>query len=352
MSEIKMERIVPNLVFFTYNDSLLGLDRLGRGIYSIDTENRRVWLKGLIPDVIDKMPFSNVKVWGDKLVFVPFRHTSLNIYDTKNHDWDCIVLFDNPDKALKGLFLDAVMYEGHLILLPFNFDKVVDIDLGEKLVTEIDIHSVCGSRTGDRVIVKYLWRPDGRILAPLFATNTIIEYDVKNRKIAKHELSDNKFQINTIVENSKNVYLLSRNSLELIVLDKELVEIDRIRLADDISPLGDDITYFDQSGFECYGSNLFCFAARWDRCMRIDLNDYSYEVVEPLNRYCETIGSSENISKFNHGIVVDSKIYIQNHDEKIVEFDMETVSCNVIETVNNDPNGENLKDYIRTIISD
>ena len=341
------EKMTPSLCFFEHSGQVFGLDKHSNGIFEIDIKKDKVKFLGVISKVYGiKSPFSKVIVYEEQLFFVPYNYDKMLIYHIENAVWEEVDLNVNKNE---GLFIEAFVLKDTLYCLPFNYEKIVKVELKSKNVEYVDLFEVY-HEPKKRMFIKFLVLDDENIILPLFSANKIMKYHV-NGCFEIIELPRKDFQINTITKWKDCIYLLSRNSLEILKLNLNLEIVDCIKIQSDITPIGTELTYFTQSGFFVVGNDLYCFPARWNHVIKMDVQTGKSKIIDTLDFLSKRNVDSEKINKFNHGIVLNNKLYIQNFDEKILVFDLKDETFQIISTKENDLNSINLKSYIRHIIN-
>ena len=346
MNDILNEKTIPNLSFFTFNGHVFGVDKEGNGVYEVLENEGCVCLRYIVEPVhFKKKAISKALSYRDGVVFIPFNYGRIVCYDIANNSWRELDLDLGEGN---GLFLDAELIGDEIILLPFNSNFLVKINLCTFDIYKTNICEVCGLQQKNSIVIKHILENEDCVLFPVFNTNIIIRYFAKENRFEKYILDKNDFRINSITSDGNNIFLESRNSLEVIVTDRDFNIEKCIEISKETQPLGDAYTYFDQSGFDFFDGSLYCFPARWNHVIKIDTRTYEITTLSSMEKL--TLGS-ENISKFNHGIVVDGKLYIQHYDEKIVIFDLETEKFDVVSTAMNDPDGVHLKGFLDYIAS-
>lgn len=342
------EKLTPNLYFFEYKEHVLGLDKQSNAIFGINVKKGIIELKGVISKVYGIWsPFSKVVVYDESLFFIPYNYDKLLIYHISNGVWEELELGVNKDAEL---FLEAFIINNTMYLLPFNYEKIIKIDLKSRNVNYVDLYEKYDVPIKKKMFIKFLIMDDKIVILPIFSTNLILKYHM-NGLIEKIELPYKNFQINSIMRGNDYIYLASRNSLEILKLNLNMEIMDCFKIQPNIVPIGTEYTYFDQYGFEFFANKLYCFPARWNHVVKINVENGKCMVLEALNILTTLDADSEKIRKFNHGIVLDSKLYIQNYDRKILIFDLKDETFQIISTEENDPNGINFKCFMRYIIN-
>lgn len=348
MSEILTEQIIPNLTLFTFENHLLGLDRNTSGVFEIFEEKECIELKGFVnKGYAQNMSFSKVIVHNRKMYFIPYNCNELCVYDVDGGVWNIIKVTEENDSEL---FLDAMSYKNRLFLFPFNYEQIIVVNTNSLEIEErISLADICPSNLNNKMFIKHL-QLDDEVILPIFSANTLLRLSCENYQIKKIDLNIGDFEINSITLGENYIYLLSRNSLKVIKVTMNLEFVQELKLDKDVNPMGNQYTYFDQSGFEYYEGKLFCFPARWNHTVKIITNENRVELVNELDELAFVNDNSETISKYNHGIVLNNKLYIMNFKNQIVVFDLHAEKYKTISVRNNDPNGINFRSFLQSII--
>lgn len=346
MSDIWSEKTTPNLSFFVFKRHIFGVDKESGGVFEVLEDERRVCLRFIVePVTFRRKAISKALVHGNYIIFIPFNYDKVVCYDTIEKLWREVDLGIEDDREL---FLDAELVDDEIILLPFNSRFLVKVNLNTFNIRKINLCEVCSLGQRKNIVIKHVLENEECVLFPVFNSNILIRYYTKENKFEKYRIDNKDFRINSIACGGEKLFLESRNSLEVLVTDRDFNVEKSIALSKKIQPLGDEYTYFDQSGFEWFAGNLYCFPARWNQAIKIDTETYEFTTLSSMS---ELTQGSEKISKFNHGIVVDSRLYIQHFNEKIVIFDMRTEKYDVLSTEMNDPDGVFFRGFLDYIVS-
>lgn len=348
MSMILNEQIAPNLTLFTFENHLLGLDRNTSGIFEIFEDKGCIELKGFVnKGYAQNMSFSKVIVYNRKIYFIPYNCNEVCVYDVDGGAWASIKVIEEKGSEL---FYDAMLYKNRLFLFPFNYGQIIVVNTNTLEIEEkISLADLCPSNLNNKMFIKHL-QLDDEIILPIFSTNILLRLSCENYQIEKFDLNIDDLEINSITFGDDYIYLLSRNSLKVIKLTMNLEVVQEIKLENDVAPMGNQYTYFDQSGFEYYDGKLFCFPARWNHTVKIKTNENRTELLNELDELAFVKNDSENVSKYNHGIVLNNKLYIMNFNNQIVVFDLHTEKYKTISVLNNDPNGISFRSFLQSII--
>lgn len=347
MSMILTEQIIPNLTLFSFENHLLGLDRNTSGVFEILEDKECIELKGFVnKGYARNLTFSKVVVNKRRMYFIPYNYNELCVYNVDGCDWNSIKITEEKGSEL---FLDAMVYKDRLFLFPFNHEQIIVVNTNTLEVEErISLADKCPGYLKRKMFIKHL-RLDDEVILPVFSTNILLRMSCENYQIEKIDLKIDDFEINSITRGDDCIYLLSRNSLKVIKLTMNLEFVQEINLENDVAPMGNQYTYFDQSGFEYYEGKLFCFPARWNHTVKIQTNESKVELINELDELAFVKDNSENISKYNHGIVLNEKLYIMNCKNQIVVFDLHTEKYKTISVQNNDPDGINFRSFLQSI---
>lgn len=351
MSGILTEKIIPQLSLFMYEGHLLGLDRCSGGVFEIDEKEAQVELKGFVPKArYREWSFSRVYVWSKKLIFIPYNYTDIYIYDVQNKTWDSIVVFSEYDL---GACLDAVVLKERIILFPFNGNQIIVVNMRNNQVeNRIMLTDVYAYKGGAKLFISHL-EIGGFFILPIFSTNEIIRMSLADYSIEKIVLANTDFEANGITTDGEYIYILSRNDFKILKLTMKLDVVQEISIGEELIPIENQYTYFEQLSFSYYGGKVFCFPARGNHAISVDVDSGKTKRLRKLDDIVDVGKNSEFVIKFNSGIAIENKIYIASSiKELIVVFDMQTEEFFTISTRNNDPNRINFNSFIKSIIEE
>lgn len=327
-----------------FNNSIWGLDRNSSGVFEVSDE-KELRLKMFVNNSKKENAFSKAVCADGKMIFVPFNSSDLCIYDIEHDSFKNLSIVDTD---CKEAFMNAFVMGERVFLIPFSYSSIVCVDLKNLKKREVPLPRKILERKKERFFIKFEALSD-KLILPVFATNLLLSFSLENESFEIIELQNPKFEINSICRNSDYYFLLSRNSLEVLVLSKDLSEVKEIRMEERLFPLGEKVTYFDQSGFEVFENKLFCFPSRWEHVVCIDLDTFVPRIVSQADTLTDST-NRKNSSCFNNGLAIGSKLFIQHVDSQIVIFDMKKETFKCISERNNDADSVYLKAFCKSLL--
>lgn len=127
--------------------------------------------------------FSDVKLYGNKLIFVPLLANKIALYDLKEEQFSYIALqFERSTEH--GLFSFSVIWKDYMYMFPLHYFGVMKLNLQNgdmKLVDEFGIESkdVCDEFCAPYFRDEYCQVED-KLYIPFMSNDALLEFDLSN----------------------------------------------------------------------------------------------------------------------------------------------------------------------------
>lgn len=314
---------------FSYDGHVYGLQFDRNEILELDKDGRGMYPIGSIPVTLEdnglKM-FHRVVVNGEKAYFIPFMQNEVCIYDFRTKNYSCISIEIDDKKRCKGqgLFYEGIVYGEYLVLLPFTYREILFINLKTKEQTSIDIENEFSKETDIFLFRTYIYLNDHTVVVPSLSSNKVLELNLETKTYRMKQVGNAEYKYGAAITYEGKHYLLIKNYLGLLELNEELQTKDT-HLMDAIDwDKKERQTFFEPESFVSYGKALYCFPAKWNHAIKIDMETKKASYIESMEVYCSAEGIEKDISIFDGCVKIGKYLYLQYQLDKVLRFDLET----------------------------
>lgn len=340
---------------FQYNDHIYGIQFDRNEILELDTDGRGMYPRGPIPIKEDENTtkmYHRVVVEEDKAFFVPFMQNKLFIYDfiTENHSIIPLKLDENKMSPGQGLFYEGIIYGEYLVLLPFTYREILFINLKTQEQMSIDIENEFSKETDPFLFRKYDYLNNHIIVAPSLSSNKVLELNLETKTCRMKRVGAAHYKYGATITYKDKHYLLLKNYLGIFELNEEL-QVKDTNLINGIDwDKKERQTFFDPESFVLCGKVLFCFPAKWNHAIKIDMDTGKTSYIESMEPYCSAEGLKEGISIIDGCAKTDKYLYLHYQLDKILRFDLETEEIVEYPRIIYDPEMNRLHRFLGMVI--
>ena len=343
---------------FTHDNQIYGIQFDRNEIIMLNEMENRLQFCGAIPVkndyCIGSKLFHRVLVENEKAFFIPFMSRELCIYDFINQVYEIVELDLKIEKICgdQGLFYEGVLYKGYIILLPFTYREIIAIDLRSKEQLVIDIEEDYPKKEDNILFRKYVWVNEDTIIVPSLSSNKCLVLNLSAMSFRVIRVGSEKIKYGAAITVNCNTYLIMKNYLGIIKLDNDFNAL-KLECFCDIEWDGNERkTYFDPESVVSYENYIYCFPARWNHAVKIDLLKGATSIVKSIEPYCSNHLLDNNTSIFNGAVRDGRYVYLQYQLDMILKFDLVTEQVTEYPRKICDRDNTKLKRYIEMIIDD
>ncbi len=336
-----------------YKGEIYGIQYDQNEIMKLDSDGKGVRFIGHVPleseDVL-KM-YHKVLVRDKRAYYIPFRQTKICIYDfvTNKYEFIPLKLKENKICGDVGLFCEAVFWKEYLVLIPFAYREVVFVHLqtGEQMTVDIECDFCKESEV--HLFWTYTYKDDNTLILPSLSSNKIMEFDMEKKKYRIVRLGNSSDKWGAIVGYKGRNFLFLKNRLGMLELKKDF-SVEDTHYFDDIEwDEKERQTFFDPESMALCGDVLYCFPAKWNHAVKIEINNRKANILKCFEPYSNAEELDIDISVID-GSARDGKyIYLNYQLNKILRFDLETEEIKEYERKVYDPDRTRFREFIERV---
>ena len=239
-------------------------------LFNFDCKKNELTILGNIPGekLIQEGLFCNIKLYKEKLFFVPSYGKEIGVFDIQKEEYKKITLANVENYKNKRLFIEACIYQQYLYCIPYCYENLVKINM-DTLYIEYECNQIKDS-------VRYINDATicgDKMYGVYFRTNEIFRFDIKEKTVVRLKIKDQDCQYSSIVSVGNYLYLyeISKNKIfqyntlkGAITKEIDIEEGNNHRIKEVgkksfvlLSPEEGDFTEYDNNANKIFKRNLY-----------------------------------------------------------------------------------------------
>lgn len=252
-------------------------------LYSFEPNRMQIRYHGKFPkENGQKLLYSCIVPYGDKLFFVPKLAQTLAVYDTKTGVMEQLEVFGEYELRTSGaLFGSAVCENGSLYLIPVMFRFLVQVNPETYEMQYYDLSfGETDAKVGSEIDHVYCFRNmvllNHKLYLPLFTDRVIAVFDMQSHSLSKIKPSGLAIAVDDLYFMDELFYLISCEDHTFTVWDlaKDRI-VDQFALPEDFSP--PNYNYYLSA---YYDARIYLFHMSTGKVMMIDIEKRAAAVKE------------------------------------------------------------------------
>lgn len=307
-----------------YNNSLYAMQINKNAIVRMDINNGTIHYFDKIQN--RAMGYNRMyhftKVIRDKLYFVPFYDDRIAIYNFLNETYEYheLDLKDEYKSDSTGNFYNMCLHNNKIYLIPFGYRAIVSYDLNTKKTDHCMILSESFPKAIDRILFSnYEFIDDNRIVIPALCSNKVLVFNLENNEFECFHLANDKYCFSSIKKYQDDFYLVVKNDLSVVKWNYNTGKTEEY----DKFPTGckaSNKSCFDDKGIHLFDNYLYCFPARSNMAVRVNLDNGQISKIDVFDELCNAEGINKDFSLFNGCAVYKDNIFLHYQLGSIVHY--------------------------------
>ena len=199
-------------------------------LYEMDMNSGKVNLLGRIPneDGISLSLYANMFKVGDNIWMIPSRAKEIAKYNLIEKKFSKIKLKEGEGSKTEK-FYSAHLYENKIYMIPWNFEGIVCLNLEDESIriddSFINYLNEKYNYDSNTAYVRKSCMVGEKIYMPIYETDIVIEYNVKNKLFKEYCLNNKNIKVSSIVHDGYKFWLIPRLSGMIVSWNKNDNEV-------------------------------------------------------------------------------------------------------------------------------
>lgn len=302
-------------------------------VIKIDLLTKTMHYYGKLPSkpMLKPKMYHFTKIYDDKMYYIPFSETKLLVYDFIKQEYDEIDLELKQElSGGEGNFYNCHIYKNRIYLFPFRYRAILCLDLKTRqIVKSIDLSKEFPLSDNPILFIRYALVDETHVLLPVLSSNKILMFDLERFIFEIFSIGEESLCFNSIVKYKEEFWLEVRNKFLFV---KWNFHTKKIQILEGLSNNRSEnyISCFDGKATTLYNNWLYCFPARYDTAIKVNLETGEQQIIEELEPYCKSDKINKECSIFDGFARDGNKVYFnyQVYDSILI-YDLENGEVSV-----------------------
>ena len=318
---------------FVYKNNIYAMLYDRNVVIKIDLLTKTMHYHGKLPNkpMLSTKMYHFTKIYGDKIYYVPFNETKLLVYDFGIQEYDEIDLKLKQElSGGEGNFYNCHIYKNRIFLFPFGYRAILCVDLKTRqIVKSIDLSKEFPLSDNPILFIRYVLVDETHVLLPAFSSNKILMFDLESFIFEIFSIGEESLCFNSIVKYKEEFWLEVRNKFLFV---KWNFHTKKIQILEGLSNNRSEnyISCFDGKATTLYNNWLYCFPARYDTAIKVNLDTGEQQIIEELEPYCKSDKINKEYAIFDGFARDGNKLYFNYQvDDSILMYDLDNGEVSV-----------------------
>ena len=165
----------------------------------------------------NEMGYSDCINCDPYIVIIPWFATSIKIFDIRSEKIKMYPIKQGEDPK----FHTALRQGNKVILIPFFYKEIVEIDIESGMINYHDILKDEMYRNENVLFYSGIIGQNGNLFLPSFSGNDLFVYDLENQEINKLTIGENNIYLVDVTEDQAYIYILAHYAPGIYIYEKK-----------------------------------------------------------------------------------------------------------------------------------